>query len=264
MKIVSLNVFGGTVFEPLMGFVERQALDTDVFCFQEVMDDRRGLPGATSQGFRMNLLQELSSRLADFSVYFAPMRDLPDVAADDCPFVRNGLATFVRKGIDVAAHGGFSLCDALLGDDPIGQNALFVTLDAQKKPLTICNVHGISDPGDKLDTPVRLAQSKSVLQFLATVSGEKMVMGDFNLLPETESVKMFERAGFSNLIQDYGIQTTRGAHHKILHPEFGRPPMMFQEFADFTFVSSGVSVRSFAVPDLPLSDHLPMIIECSL
>lgn len=259
MKIVSINTFGGTVFEPLMHFVEREAVDTDVFCFQEVMDDTRGLPWKTPSGFRANLLQELSTRLSGFRVLFSSMLDLSDIDPNDRLFMRNGLATFVRQGMNVISNRAFSLGD----EASIGQNALSVTLRVRDVPFTICNVHGMSNPGDKLDTSARLVQSQKILAHMQGVAGERIIMGDFNLLPETESVRMFERAGFYNLIKDYDIQTTRGAHHRVLHPEFGISPMTFQEFADFTFVSSGVSVQAFSVPDIPVSDHLPMILSYS-
>lgn len=38
MKLVSLNVWAGRVFDPLMNFVSEHARDTDIFCFQEVFD----------------------------------------------------------------------------------------------------------------------------------------------------------------------------------------------------------------------------------
>ena len=36
-----------------------------------------------------------------------------------------------------------------------------------------------------------------------------------------------------------------------------------QYFADYAFVSPGVNVTSFAVPVLPVSDHLPFVLEFS-
>ena len=64
-------------------------------------------------------------------------------------------------------------------------------------------------PGHKLDTPVRLRQSKLILDFLKDKVGSKIIGGDFNLLPETRSVEMFEKAGYRNLIKEFGIKNTR-------------------------------------------------------
>jgi endonuclease/exonuclease/phosphatase family metal-dependent hydrolase len=87
-----------------------------------------------------------------------------------------------------------------------------------------------------------------------------MVMGDFNLLPETESVRKIERAGYRNLISEFAITTTRGSLVKKMHPEYGVGPFGFQEYADYAFVTPGIRVGSFEVPDVPVSDHLPLIL----
>ena len=39
--------------------------------------------------------------------------------------------------------------------------------------------------------------------------GPKIIGGDFNLNPDTESIKMFEEAGYKNLIKDFKIENTR-------------------------------------------------------
>ena len=77
-------------------------------------------------------------------------------------------------------------------------------------------------------------------------------MGDFNLLPQTESVRILEY-GRRNLISDFNIPTTRSR----LNPYYGTPQE--QPHANFAFVTPGVQVESFAVPDIEVSDHLPML-----
>ncbi len=139
--------------------------------------------------------------------------------------------------------------------------------EARLKPgfgVTIVTLHGNSQPGSKRDSPKRLAQSQKVLDFLADKDGEKIVLGDFNLMPDTESVRMWERAGYRNLVAEYGIKSTRGSNHRKLSPQYANTPEGYQEFADYTFTSPGVKVTSFEVPDIPLSDHLPMILEFSV
>ena len=58
---------------------------------------------------------------------------------------------------------------------------------------------------------------------------------------------------FKNLIKEYKVPTTRSKF-------YDRPN---DKYADYTFVSSDVEVKSFEVPDLEVSDHLPMILEFS-
>ena len=58
-----------------------------------------------------------------------------------------------------------------------------------------------------------------------------------------------------NLIIEKNIPRTRSK----LSPFWGKSD--FQKFADYTFVSKNIVVKDFSVPDVEISDHLPMILE---
>ncbi len=266
MKLISLNAFGGTIFEPLMKFVEEQAATTDVFCFQEIMSSETSIHLQTERGMRKNLLQELRHRLSDFQVFFAPTQENMDMTPEPGEQTFWGIATFVKNRQTINHTEDFFICNGYNTYKPkdyatLGSKALAITLTMGETSLTICNLHGTSEPGNKLDSSERLKQSEKILDFLQKQHGEKIVTGDFNLFPETQSIKMFEKAGFRNLIKDYSIQTTRGSLMRQLFPHYGLHPGGFHEFADYTFISPGIKIKSFEVPDLPISDHLPMIME---
>ena len=71
MKLVSLNVWGGMQFDPLMAFVRQYAPSTDIFCFQEVFDTTTDLKSCGEKKIcRANLLAELESALPAFTSYF--------------------------------------------------------------------------------------------------------------------------------------------------------------------------------------------------
>ena len=84
----------------------------------------------------------------------------------------------------------------------------------------------------------------------------KILCGDFNLMPETESIKMLGEA-MRDLIKDYKITNTR---NEISWKTYNNK----QYFADFTFVSKDINVLNFEVPYNEVSDHLPMILEFEL
>lgn len=266
MKLISLNTYGGIVYEPLMKFV-RQHSDADVFCFQEMIKKTgdKDIP-LESNSARTNLFQEIEKALPDFNNLFAPVQNGFDTIEDVGLPIQYGVATFVRKNLNVTKTKDFFILgglNELKGRDysTLGSNAIAVQIEQDGRTLIIVNLHGNSEPAHKLDSPGRLAQSKTVLEFLADKPGEKIVVGDFNLLPDTESIRMFEKAGFKNLITEFDIKTTRGSMNKKLHPEFEHGKYGWQEFADYTFVTPGIDVESFEVPDEPISDHLPMILR---
>ena len=263
MKIISLNTFGGTMFNELAAFVEVQRADADVFCFQEIFTTDQPNFVTTKIGKRANLMDELKQLLPDFRALFAVAQDGIHGSEEVCPGTQHGLAIFVKKNLGITRSGDFFINNSRNSYVPpdyatFPYNAMYIDLSINNQYLTICCLHGASQPGDKLDTPNRITQSQTIIDFLASKSGEKIVMGDFNLLLETESIRMFESAGYRNLISEFKISTTRGTLHKQLHPEYaGR----YQEYADYTFVTPGLKVTSFEVPDVPVSDHLPMILE---
>jgi exonuclease III len=269
MKIISFNTFAGTVFEPLMEFITTHAPTTDVFCFQEILKDIGSKHLTTKSGMRANLLEEITARLPDFQAYYAASQDGFETSVDLDLGVQLGITIFVKKTHTVTESGDFFIYRSFNSYVPpdfstLPSNAQFVQLMIDNQPLVICNVHATSQPGSKLDSPDRLVQSQKILDALSKLPGEKIIMGDFNLLPNTESIRMFSQAGYQDLVSDYKITSTRGSMNKKLHPEFGQGKYGFQEYSDFTFATPGVKVTSFEVPDLPLSDHLPMILNVEI
>ncbi len=264
MKVISLNCYAGIVYEPLLDFIREHGPSTDIFCFQEMVSSTTSgkmLP----TGARSNLLQEILKLLPEHQGSFSGMQDgfdTQEIHGEDFCF---GVAMVWKKDLQVVQQKDFFIYrgkNQLVGKDwsTLGSTALVVQFKIDGGLLTVCSAHGTSYPSDKLDSPERIMQSQKILDEVGGLEGEKIIMGDFNLFPETESIRLFEKAGFKNLVVDHGIQTTRGSHMRVLFPEYETGKYGFQEFADYTFTSPGIDVNQFQVPDVPISDHLPMIL----
>ncbi len=258
MKLISLNIWGGRAYGPFMEFVRTHAVDTDIFCFQEVLSSpsHNVLP----HGAHANILGELTAVLPNFDMHFAPEQDGYDLD-DMVDFnISMGQATFTRKSHSVdSADSVFVYRERNKGEDryTIPSNFEYTRLSFGGKAFTIANIHGIPYPGSKIDTPERLEQSRRINEFFSQEKGAKIICGDFNLLPETESVKMLENTGMMNLIKTYHIPETRSR----LSSYYGKP--QYLKFADYVFVSREVNVHDFRVPSIGVPDHLPMILEFS-
>ena len=86
-----------------------------------------------------------------------------------------------------------------------------------------------------------------------------MVGGDFNLMPDTKSINLFENSGYRNLIKEFDIKETR---NRFAWDTFKNDPDYVQQhFADYCFVSKDINVKSFEVPDIEVSDYLPLVLE---
>lgn len=274
------------MYAPLMEFLAAAAPDTDFFCLQEIFDSPEK-NRTVSWGGRAAIYQDLCATLPNFTPYYAiAVRDFDGDEYLDFP-LSHGSAIFAKKNIPILSHGDFFIA----GEDWHGPDTSqtpphklqYVRFEKNGAPYTLANVHGIAFPGTKRDTPERIAQSQKIVDFLAAEAGEKILGGDFNLMPNTESIRMIERAGpvvvsgrpdtmsgqermspesyywagLRNLITDFRVPTTRNQLSYGQYPEAER-----QYFADFAFVSPAIRVIDFQVPQIEISDHLPLILEC--
>ncbi len=261
MKLISLNTWGGKIYQPLISFIQQHAKDTDIFCFQEILDTTSDIK--QHRDLRANLLNELTKILTRFQFFYSIEISGFDFTPDPVNFyLTMGKTIFIKKNILVN-----STDDILLYGDRKEESLkqdfsnLAVTLQSiefiiKGKKFAVANIHGTAFPGSKLDTALRLEHSNKIKKFLDSKKGAKIMVGDFNLLPETQSIKIFE-SNMRNLIKEFNIQRTRSK----LSSFYGKED--FQKFADYTFVSGDIQVKSFEVPKVEISDHLPMVLEFS-
>lgn len=127
------------------------------------------------------------------------------------------------------------------------QNA---TIKIEGKELQIINVHGIWNEG-KVGDERTIDQSKFILSKIRK-DIPVIVVGDFNLLPETESIKLLNQE-LTNLINEYHIASTR--------PHFDDGLDNGNLVCDYIFVNDLVKVNNFKVIESNVSDHLPLLID---
>lgn len=252
MKILSLNTWAGREFDSLMDYVSFKAKDTDVFCFQEILDtqtNRRIIDGF----YRANLYSELERVLKGYRGIFAPVQEDFALFSEVDFKLFWGVAMFVRPELEIKHEDQIfirgSYNSRKSGSDTMPRNLQYIVVDEGGKTYTIAHFHGLWNGKGKSDSPERIQQSKNIRGFLDKAQGGKILCGDFNLDMNTKSLAMLEE-GNVNLITKYGITSTRSPLYR--NYENG------SRFADYTIVSPDVYVKSFEVPKVEVSDHLPM------
>jgi len=132
----------------------------------------------------------------------------------------------------------------------LGRAIQVVTIRQNQTTYVIGNVHGLWHPSGKGDIPERLEQSTHIVAAMASAGAEKkIIVGDLNALPQTQSIGLIEQAGYRNLVREHAITDTR----TVFYDKATR-------LADYAFVSETVKVEAFRVDRSPVSDHAALIL----
>ncbi len=253
MRIISLNTWGGRAGkDKLLEFFKKHVDTTDIFCLQEIWSAAyHHLDGHLAGGVKIDNsqimtrgLKEISEVLPKHNAFFRPHH------GDNY-----GLLMLVNKNLSIVEEGEVFVHKekgyVVEGDaGNHARNIQYCTIKTTTGSVTVMNFHGLWNGKGKTDTEDRIQQSKNILTFTSKLDGEYVLCGDFNLLPDTESLKLFEAAGLRNLIKEYGISSTRTSFYT--KPE---------KHADYIFVTKGIQVKDFKVLPDEVSDHAPLLIE---
>jgi len=247
MKLITLNTWGGVVHEPLLEFIKKYSVDTDIFCFQEVFSGEESARSYLGK-VRLHLFSDIQNILPDFDGYHAPALE-GDVG---------GLAIFIKKSFGnkdvnhvIVSHEPNLLIDE--NDESyfsMGRDLQCLELNHLGKTYTILNFHGMWVAKGKGDTEKRIEQSEKIRKIFDESSGAKILCGDLNQNPDTKSMAILSE-GNRNLIQEYKITSTRSSLYK----------KSSSRSADYIIVSPEINVEDFKVLEEEVSDHLPLFLE---
>jgi endonuclease/exonuclease/phosphatase family metal-dependent hydrolase len=243
MRLISLNIWGGHVRNPLLEFVASQQ-KVDIFCFQEVYKDAKHKISDDDRVVSLDIFSELHALLPEHQGFFKPVVGHS-----------YGIGMFVKKGIEVLEEGSLVIHENpnYRGKGPThSRNLQWAKCRIGDREHFIVNVHGLWNGKGKTDCPERIQQSQRIRTFLDSILPTKIVCGDFNLRPDTQSVKIIEQ-GMKNLIQDYNIASTRTSLYEKA-----------EKFADYIFTSLDLNIHAFEVLKDEVSDHAPLFLEFDL
>lgn len=240
MKLITLNIWGGHIHEPLLEFIKSHR-DIDIFCFQEVYHNAHRKICDDDKKVSLNIFSELHALLPHHQAFFRPVVD-----------GIYGIGMFVKKEIEVLEEG-----ESNIHHNPkypgIGathsRNLQWLQYRINNQIHTIVNLHGLWNGKGKMDSPERISQSQKIKEFADTIQTPKILCGDFNLRPDTVSMKMLE-SGMKNLIEIYKISSTRTSLYQ-----------KEEKFADYVLTSPEITVNHFEVLSHEVSDHSPLLLE---
>lgn len=240
MKLITLNIWGGHIRDPLLDFIKRHQ-DIDIFCFQEVYHNAHRKISTEDRRVSLNIFSELQILLPNHQAFFRPV-------------VNNsfGIGTFVKKDIDVLAEGEINIHENpnYSGEGPTHpRNLQWIQCRLNQQVHSIMNIHGLWNGRGKSDAPERIIQSKKIRRFVDATPFPKIMCGDFNLRPDTKSMAILKQ-GMNDLVELFNVQSTRTS----LYP---KP----EKFADYILTSPEIKVQNFAVLPDEVSDHSPLLLD---
>ena len=265
MNIMSLNAWGGKLYDVLLPFLQNAA--PDVLCLQEVVhtpasskDWLTYKDGDHVLSQRANLFRDVCTTLPDHIGTFCPAAQGVLWDGDAAVPSQWGLATFVHRSHPVIGQvQGFVHKDFGpdgYGDHPRSRSAHGVRIYsyASARTISVTHMHGLRDLRGKMETPDRAAQAGRLLDMSHHVSelGDlKVICGDFNVEPESETLGLLSAAGFTELVTSGGHASTRTSHYT----KPGR-------FADYMLINDLAAVVGFEVVTSPeVSDHCPLVLK---
>ncbi len=258
MKIITLNIWGGRVMEPLLTFLKTTAQTADIICLQEVFASSERQDGVE---VCTDMLEQIIPILQDYRfVYNSNVVEklTSKISAKD---LRYGNAIFIRKSLKfrgsqnqfIVKYPGDAF-DLEAGDDHPRALQVVQLADEHDNNFAVANYHGYWSNGPKTDDEVRLEQSKRIREVLDGLGEPYILCGDFNLLPTTKSLDIL-RNGLVDMVQKYDLPTTRSSLYKRID---------YAPFADYIFTSPEVKDAQFRALDDVVSDHLALELEFDL
>lgn len=252
MKLISLNTWGGRAGKAQLLDFFRAHKEVDIFCLQEALSapypevETAGGQTMNHDDLMTEGVQQISEALPNHTSYFKPH------------YLDNyGLLFMVNNELKIIDEGEHFV-HKYKGYIPKGdvghhaRNLQYITYKSGLGTQTILNFHGLWNGEGKTDTSDRLAQSANILDFAQALNNPIVLVGDFNLLPDTQSLKLLEDAGMRNLVTEFEITSTRTKLYT------GKEP-----FADYALVSSEIQVNDFRVLADQVSDHSPLFLDFS-
>lgn len=240
MKLLQLNSWTLRIKDPLVTVIEREA--ADIVCLQEVLDHEEPLG-------LLPTLHQLQEKTGYAHAEIAPVYNLRIMQRT----ARYGNAVMGRLPLEtretIFTTGNYTDDFDYATDDYNIRNLQHVTVQHANGPVHVFNHHGLHVRDHKDGTPETLAACQKIVDAIAQVDGPVILTGDFNLTPESESIKLLERAGLRNLSVEYGLTTTRN----YLTPK--------TEVCDYIFVNDQVTVKDFRMLDDVVSDHNALVVE---
>ncbi len=252
LKVLCLNIWiGGILFDEIIAFLKKE--NPDILLLQEVYNG-----DGSFHKIQYRALGELQKALGYEFAHFAPAffedGEGKEVVQGNAILCKFPLAEVSTTFYDI----GYSKRDpndsTKYHETP--RNLQHVIADLGQKKLHILNTQGIWGTNGK-DSDRRLQMSEHILKEIGDAH-PVVFAGDLNVDEKTQSVAQIEEK-LVNVFKNQ-LKTSFNVSRKNLVTD----PGFATAVVDMLFLSPDLKVVSSSVPQVDVSDHLPLVCEIEL
>jgi len=241
-KFISINIWlGGKLFDNLVEFIQRE--NPDILALQEVHNGKGKLPRnlKTIEEFKKKFNFEYIS-FAPAYLNVTPNGKIPSGNSIFSKFpIKEDKITFTSSLFEEQTFEKRKTWDS------VPRNLQHTKINISDKILNIFNTQGIWGKDD-MDNPERLKMSQKIVK---EIKGKENVIlcGDFNVGVNTKTIKNIEKYLvniFPKRATSFNLRRKTGGGFK-------------SSVVDFVFTSQDIEVIQKYVPEVDVSDHMPLI-----
>ena len=249
LKIIQVNIFKGKYLDNLVKFIKEE--DPDLITMQEVTAGNFNLYEEKSA----NVFNILKEKLGYFGVFNGDLKIKNDSKSEF------GNAVFskyeiISKAVIVLKPFREITMEELDGNgedirELIPRHLLDAVIKVEGNKIHVISWHG-AWTAPPTDTNETLKQADKVAAYLDSLDDAFLLGGDLNNIVTNKTVGTINKVANNLMINSGVVQTTHPTIHKIAPKGF---------MIDYIFTSSHFKLKNLYVPQIIVSDHLPVIVE---
>ncbi len=240
MKLIQLNAWGGRIDGILRDFLKEES--PDIFCGQEIISYPHGdsLLFSTAEEIAKEANTKYSAFGATASIpYMQGYAEFGNIISSKKPIIKSEV---IFTNLEFVKDFNFENYDYNI------RNLQHAVIRIHNKDVHVLNHHGHHVREHKNGTADTMRQCQQIASYIDTLSGSIILTGDFNLVPNSESIRLINKR-LRNLPKEHKLITTR--NHLTTKTEV----------CDYIFVSDDIIVDNFYMSPAVVSDHAVLILE---
>ena len=251
IKVVSLNMWwGGELFDNLHSFLQDQK--ADIVLLQEVYNGRgTNLP---SNYLSMQRLQKLDYPYSHFALAYEESTDYGKIPHGNAVLTRFPIKNREVKFMTNPPIANFAYKDVPEHWPMFPAVLQHLVLECGETELNVFNMHGVWDLDGDNYSPARKRMTQTILEQTKDLPNV-ILAGDTNAKATNKAMRDLEPQLKS--VYGHNISTTFNMRRKD-NPGYATAAV------DLMFVSPNIKVSFKAIPDVDVSDHLPLVVELEI